>query len=187
MLHRLSVFSTLIVGVSIGGVLLAILLGLASKLYTPTVQYRGVLAGIGALILYVGDLAAIGGNRLYPFGARRQTAKALMQRGHGDRFVGLVYGVDAGLAVTTYRVTSGIWVLLLFVALKVTGAYVILAYSAGFVIGLTLVTVWPVNEVAPRARAERVYRRVARLVTRRQLVQVAYSTVLLPVALLLFF
>ncbi len=65
----------------------------------------------------------------------RQTPKMIYYR-QGARRAALAWGLDTGLVVTTYRVSSLSWALLLLGLMGVTPWWLGLAYSAGFVVPL---------------------------------------------------
>lgn len=72
-----------------------------------------------------------------PATPRRQTPKMIYYR-HGARRAAVAWGLDTGLLLTTYRVSSMSWALLLFGLMGVTPWWIGLAYAAGFVVPLWL-------------------------------------------------
>lgn len=65
----------------------------------------------------------------------RQTPKMIFYR-HGAHRAALAWGLDTGLVVTTYRVSSMSWALLLLALMGATPWWIGLAYAAGFVVPL---------------------------------------------------
>lgn len=115
----------------------------------PAFTYQGgVTAGLAFItMLALGDVWAIGANRLYPLGLRRQTRAPLAFKGkHSEASVRFLWGFDAGLGVTTYRVTSGVWVLGLMIVFGLAEAWAVMLYSAGFASGLLAFIFWPVSQ-----------------------------------------
>jgi hypothetical protein len=67
----------------------------------------------------------------------RQTPKMILYR-NGAQRAALAWGLDTGLVLTTYRVSSMSWGLLLLGLMGVTPWWIGLAYAAGFVVPLWL-------------------------------------------------
>lgn len=93
------------------------------------------LAALGGVLV---DIRAIALNRC-TVSPRRQTAKRLAQSSIGTRhwwMTPLMWGIDTGLILTTYRVSFGTWVVLLGALLAVAPPWIGFVYGASF--GLTL-------------------------------------------------
>ena len=84
------------------------------------------------LIAIVLDSYSLRYKRMCPLTARRQTPK-MVYNAHGSGRAALVWGLDAGLVFTTYRMSSISWALLLLGVLGVAPWWTGLAYALGFV------------------------------------------------------
>ncbi|WP_327662663.1 MULTISPECIES: hypothetical protein [unclassified Streptomyces] len=85
-----------------------------------------LLAALAVLVAF--DLVAAVHGRSIPLGVRRQTPKNWNLRFRGD-VTALLWGMDIGTGVSTYRMTSAIWLGLLAVFLKVIPVGVGLLYG----------------------------------------------------------
>jgi hypothetical protein len=164
------------VGAMLGGAVLGVGLFAASEAVEHVVGDHALrwLAGAAVAVLLTGDLWSIILNRLYPWGPRRQTSQMLMFRWQRASTIGFAWGLDAGTGVTTYRVTSGVWVTAVLVITGLVPAWVAVAYGVGFGISLVAIVVWPVHRVGDEPASEAAVRRVRRLAPRRRLVQASY-------------
>lgn len=168
-----------------GAVVLAVALLLLREglgALVPADRYAAWIVVPGLVVFGAGDVWASIRNRLHPVGLRRQTQKILMYRGYSPRQIGFIWGFDAGLGVTTYRVTSGVWLLAALVVLDVASPWLTLVYAAGFVGALLAITSWPVR-TAGRDPSDVRTGRVLGLARHRRLAQLAY-VVLAPLALI---
>lgn len=172
---RARVFAYMVAGSLFGGAATGALLHLARGPIGDT--SRPQLAAALTAVLALGDLWAIRHRRLYPVGFRRQTQQTMMF-GRDLRRVAFTWGFDAGLGVTTYRVTSGIWVLILFVLLGVAPATMTLVYVSGFCVGLVVVALWPVHPQRQETKDEAAIARIEALRPRRRAAQIAYLLLL---------
>jgi cytochrome c biogenesis protein CcdA len=77
------------------------------------------------------DLLALRRHTMCPVTLRRQTPKNLVMR-HGDTKGALIWGLDTGLSVTTFRVSAATWALLALGLLGVAPWWQGVAYAAGF-------------------------------------------------------
>ncbi len=131
---------------------------LAVRTVPAELRVAGVLAAL--LASMVVDGYTIRRKTWCPATPNRQTPKMIYYR-HGARRAALAWGLDTGLVVTTYRVSSMSWALLLLGLMGVTPWWIGLAYSAGFVvplwIGCSTSGIWAGDNTA-----------VARLLTGRQ-------------------
>lgn len=149
--------------------------GLGTSLSQHTAR---VVAAPGLALLLIGDVWAIRVGKFFPLTLRRQTRKQLMYTTHTDRFVGFAWGIDAGVAVLTYRMTSGIWVICLLAVVGLASEYTVLGYSVGFATAIAVIVLWPTPPGTPHSRAEAAVRRVDGLVGMGRVARVAYSAIL---------
>jgi hypothetical protein len=99
------------------------------------VRVAGVLVALLASMAI--DIYTMVRNTWCPGTPRRQTPKMIYYR-HGAHRAALAWGLDTGLVLTTYRVSSMSWALLLLGLIGVTPWWIGLAYAAGFVVPLWL-------------------------------------------------
>lgn len=168
-----------------GGAVLSAPFYVGQLLIAPSVgSSRLILLAATILILALGDLNAIAGNRLYPLTLHRQARKAIMYRPGGFAGTGFVWGLDAGLGFTTYRVTSGVWVLVLGIVAGVWAWWLLAVYTIGFATAVAGVTFAPLRTGAS-PRDQVAISRIMSVATKRRYAQVAYLAALLGVALTL--
>jgi hypothetical protein len=98
--------------------------------------------------LCAADVAALRSRGLCKVTMRRQTPKNLVYR-YGDRVGPLIWGLDTGLAVTTFRVSAATWAILGLTLLNLAPWWLGVAYAAGFCGPLAIAV------VVPRWRMER--------------------------------
>lgn len=102
---------------------------------------RVLLTLLVLLVAILLDAYSLRRKRLCPLTARRQTPKTVYND-YGSGPAALAWGFDTGLVVTTYRVSSISWALLLLSVLGVAPWWTGLGYALGFVtpllIGCTL-------------------------------------------------
>lgn len=153
------------------------------RLLAMTVAVHGSAArwtagALGAVLLG-GDAWAMSHRRLYPVGVRRQAQQRLMFTGHGRHVVAFVWGFDAGMGVTTYRVTSGLWFLSLLTVLAIVPGWILLMYGAGFVASLLDAVLTPVRASPGQPPGEAAFQRLMRRAENRRAVQMVYALLLL--------
>src|SRR5262245_55669558 len=73
----------------------------------PVTSRLGV-AGVVLLALAVADVRSIRHKTYCPLSWRRQTPRALMRK-YPPRLVALLWGLDTGVAVSTFRVSAATW------------------------------------------------------------------------------
>jgi hypothetical protein len=95
----------------------------------------------------VADIAMLATGRQYSVGWSRQTPRRAVYQ-LGDRLGALVWGLDTGLAVTTFRMSAATWAALGLALLNVAPAWAGVAYGLGFVVPLA------VSVLRPRGRTE---------------------------------
>jgi hypothetical protein len=107
-------------------------------------------AAVGLLIVCaVADVAMLVAGRTYSIGWSRQTPRRAVYQ-LGDRYGALVWGLDTGLVVTTFRISAATWAALGLALLNVAPAWTGLAYGLGFVLPLA------VSVLRPAGRTETV-------------------------------
>ena len=101
-----------------------------------------VVIGLTGLVLVGTDLISFSRGRIFAVGLRRQTPKNVgLQLGH---FVGpMLWGLDTGLAFTTFRVVSITWTVFLLAGFGLAPLWIGAAYAFPFVTGLVGLTVVP--------------------------------------------
>lgn len=130
---------------------------------------------VGAVCLVAADFTTIRHNGLYPLALRRQARQSLILRWRRVDAVLFTWGFDAGLSVGTYRVTSGLWVLLL-AAVTIGASPGLIALSViSFAGALVAVSIWPSRGADPAERSERANERVLGLLAFRPLIQGVYA------------
>lgn len=116
-------------------------------------QHLPTTARHGAAVLLLAacaaaDVAMLWAGRTYSVGWSRQTPRRAVHQ-LGDRLGALVWGLDTGLVVTTFRISAATWAALGLAALNVAPAWAGFAYGIGFVGPLA------VSVLRPRGRTER--------------------------------
>ncbi|MGH3912405.1 MAG: hypothetical protein ACRDTC_03180 [Pseudonocardiaceae bacterium] len=96
------------------------------------------------------DVASLRKPSLCRLTLRRQTPKALEDR-YGRHLGPLLWGIDTGTAVTTFRVSAATWAVLTLCLLQLTPWWVGLAYGAGFCLPLGVATFLLPWRSAPRS------------------------------------
>lgn len=182
-MRRTAATGGLSAGYITGTVVLGLLVWLTSAPLRVTVSdtTASLIAVVILLVMLAGDVFAVLAKQMYPVGPRRQARKSLMYSWTGRHTVGFAWGFDAGLAVTTYRTTSGAWVLVTVIALDVASLWVIVAYPIGFVVGLLLLSLPSVGTSGDRGPDDLAIARVTGFSRHRRPTQVAYAIGLMAV------
>ena len=120
---------------------LAYLLGGALRVEAVDADVRAAVAGVLCLLLLGSDVRVLRGRRPWAPGPSRQTPKAYSVR--GIRSAALLWGLDTGLAVTTFRVVTLTWAALAFAALHLGPWWTGLAYGPGFALPLAATILGP--------------------------------------------
>jgi hypothetical protein len=186
--RRLLLTGALVAGLLLGSACLAVALLLASSLIPDLSEGTAqVVGGVSLSLLALGDTWSLARSRpLYPFGARRQTAQSLMFGRQPEATVGLVWGVDAGFGLATYRSTSGLWVVSCLAILGLSPWWTVIGYGAGFAATLTLVMWTPASGDDGETRAAAAASRIERLIKSGGAAsRVAYLAVLLAAIVVL--
>lgn len=147
-LRRLPVVLVLALGYFAGSTAVAGLLWLFQHLVG--VETISVYVLVVAALLAIADAWAIVTNRLFPLTLRRQARKDLLYRLNRQSLVGFLWGLDAGLGFTTYRLSSGIWILSLLVLFGGTSPFIVLVLAGGFsgaLLGAVLVPLRTTDDV----------------------------------------
>lgn len=139
--RRLITVGSLQAGYMIGALLLAVVAVTVNRIAELNADIHIIRLCIACML--VGDVIGLVRRRMYICGARRQARKSLMYGDHRVGTVGISWGFDAGLGLGTYRVTSGLWVLLFLTLFSNVGPLPLVVYGASFVVGLLGFTLWP--------------------------------------------
>ena len=123
--------STILVG------LIALLSAVASAI---PASVRLLIGGVSAIVLVLFlDVRALAQRQWFTSGPRRQAAKGIQYSGIAEWLIGFIWAFDAGSGVSTYRITSGSWVILILVGVSgATSPWVGLFYGLGLAVGMTL-------------------------------------------------
>lgn len=165
----------LLVGVLVGAFALTGVLWPMRGARMPAFARNALLASALALILL--DVWAVIRRRGHPVSLQRQTPKRFAYQIESASVVGFLWGVDVGTGVSTIRVTSGIWVLILGIVGGWLPVYSALVYGAVFA---TSVLVLSVVAVGSGNSGDKIAQRVAIMSRRRRLAQIAYVLAALP-------
>jgi hypothetical protein len=109
-------------------------IGYPSRSLLPGSVRLAFVVVVLALALSV-DTRSLRLKAMCPLTARRQTPKVVIYE-HGPGRAALVWGLDAGLVVTTFRMSAISWALLVLGVLGSAPWWTGLGYAAGFVIPL---------------------------------------------------
>jgi hypothetical protein len=110
--------------------------------------WRLSLAGIVLVALAAADVHAVRRKTYCPISWRRQTPRQLMRQ-YPARLVALLWGLDTGLAVTTFRVSAATWGALFLTFLGFGTWWVGIVYGISFIVPLmTFICVGPVGKAS---------------------------------------
>jgi hypothetical protein len=123
---------------------LAFWLGASLPVADVSLGGRRIITAIGLLFLALTDLLAIKIRTYCPLGWRRQTPKVVMYKYPPVVTVG-IWGLDTGLAVTTFRVAAITWGAFMLTFLGLSGWQIGLGYGVGFVLPLITVILTHLN------------------------------------------
>lgn len=118
------------------------LVGAAFGIPLIPLSARAWTAVLLCAVLITLDVASLRARSLCKITARRQTPKNLIYH-YGPRRGALIWGVDTGLIVTTFRVSAATWAMAVLVFLNLAPWWVGLSYGAGFCIPLAAVILLP--------------------------------------------
>lgn len=137
---------------------------------------RPLILLAGVAVFFAFDLVAAWHGRSIPLGVRRQTPKQWRQRFRIDTSA-LLWGIDIGSGITTYRMTSAIWLGLLTLFLHLLPASMGLIYGVGLVVSVSVFVTFLGGGTAMRPW-------LARLLKARRPIQLLYvaSTLLVAAA-----
>ena len=162
-------------GIAAGGVIVTVAVFAIAKLNPLTPSAARSVALSALALLFIADVWAVLRNKFFPLTLHRQTRKTLMYSGHGDSQVNFVWGLDAGVGVLTYRMTSGVWALLVVTCLGMVAPLAILGYAVGFAGAIGSVVLWPVARGTMEARELAAHRRVEGLLRWGKSARLAYA------------
>jgi len=167
-------------GIYLGAIVLFGALLLVEPIFGPlsSSAYAADLAVGIAGALFVVDARAALQSRLCPLSPRRQAVRGLIYDDRLGSLVGWIWGFDVGLGVTTFRVTTGIWLLITLVLLGLVPAWAVFVFTTAFALSLLVVTLLPgARGASADERVEGSLRRIVWLSEHRRWVQVAYLCV----------
>ncbi len=104
-------------------------MALGTYLLPEKARLAAALVCIGALIVL--DVLSFRRRTMCPITFRRQTPKNLVFR-YGNTRGALIWGLDTGLAVTTFRISAATWALIVLGLLNVAPWWQGIAYGMGF-------------------------------------------------------
>jgi len=122
-----------------------LVVGTAAIVVVPLSVSMIVLTATAALAAGL-DIYAATQKQLSPAGPRRQTPKSLLYSRTHPRLAVLLWGLDTGTAVSTFRVSATTWVVFLAAALGLTPAWTGIAYALGFGLPLVAALAWPLDD-----------------------------------------
>lgn len=168
-------------GFGLGGLLLSAILAIIKipGRYLLSDGDSSTVLTVVIMGLLVGDMVAVTRGRYYPLTLRRQTPQRLMYTHLDRRVVFFVWAADVGTGVTTFRVTSGVWVLCALDAFGGLSPWYALAYSAGFVVAMASFMALPTAGGDLDERASNLAVRAAKMGALRRHAQVLYIAVAL--------
>lgn len=114
-----------------------LLAGLVQVQTVPLSARLSALLVILAVLTCFDVLATVRGGRSL-LGLRRQTPKEIQYLLHSWRVVALVWGSDIGTGVSTFRMTSAIWLAAGSILLGIIPGYVGMSYGLGLVASMGL-------------------------------------------------
>ncbi|GAA1660644.1 hypothetical protein GCM10009765_07660 [Fodinicola feengrottensis] len=125
-------------------VIFALTLGIGAAVGVPLVPSTFRLLGAVALVLVLCgfEIAALRGKTVCRLSWRRQTPKNLIYK-YGPVRGPLLWGLDTGLTVTTFRISAATWATLGLALLQLAPVWTGVAYGIGFAAPLAAATVLP--------------------------------------------
>ncbi|MEK6280406.1 MAG: hypothetical protein AABN95_08650 [Acidobacteriota bacterium] len=157
--------------------------GTALGVPTLPLELRISVAVVSLIVLALVDVVGIRKRRYCLLGWRRQTPKTLGRR-YSVTKVAAVWGFDAGLIVTTFRVGAITWGALALTGLGFTSWWTGLAYGVAFTIPLLILILKQPSGDSSTAQTS-VGPRLEQLLTKRPIVQLASAIALLAGAVFL--
>ena len=114
-------------------VLVALATLISNSLSDSPRSFRLVAATALTLAVLALDLKAVIGNRTFVSGPRRQAAKWLQFTRLSEWKIGVLWGMDAGSGISTYRITSGTWLFLIVAGVGgLIPTWIGIGYGVGF-------------------------------------------------------
>lgn len=119
------------------------LLASAGSAVTFSVEHNARLSFFTACVLVfaICDVVVASSMRAYAFGPSRQTSQALLASSVSPSAAAVIWGLDTGFVVTTFRVTMMTWTLCAGALLGLTPWWLGAAYGVGFCASL-LTSLW---------------------------------------------
>lgn len=157
--------------------LIGIVFGIASLPFSLRVSL--------AVFLLIGfafvDLISIKNKRYCHIGLRRQTPKTLIHR-YKITTVAAIWGLDTGLAITTFRVAAITWGALLMTGLELSSWWIGFGYGVGFTLPLSIqFLLFNPNSKFRKSLSSR----LEELIAKRSFIQFGSATILFLAALVL--
>jgi hypothetical protein len=156
----------------------ALVYGLGRALNTEAwpVDFRALAAGMVLFCLALSDLYAFYNKTYSPLSVQRQTPRVVMRR-YRPEIVVLIWGLDTGLAATTFRVAAATWGSFILVFLAFGTWWTGLFYGVAFVLPLMLV-IWGSRVGRAAYASEPVDPGLGRLAAARPAAQLASAALL---------
>jgi hypothetical protein len=143
-----TLFATAFVAAALAAFAFAHFIGLLLHVSEFPAAWRLSLAGIVLVALSAADVHAVRSKTYCPISLRRQTPRRLMRQ-YPARLVALLWGLDTGLAVTTFRVSAATWGALFLTFLGFGTWWVGVFYGISFIVPLMAFICWgPVGEAS---------------------------------------
>ena len=135
-LERSKQLIPILVGILLGGIALALLCASLLVIFKSLniLLVPNKLMVVLILLFLLGDIWAMYHRSLYPLSPKRQARQSLEVAFNNTRIAPLIWGVDAGFSAATYRVTSGLWVVLTLLLFNYFSPWYLILYSVGFAI-----------------------------------------------------
>ncbi len=159
-----------------------LVLGPAGIAVVPTSMSETIVAFVATFAAAL-DIWAARRKRLSPAGLRRQTPKALLYSTIHPRLAVLMWGIDTGTAISTFRVSATTWVVFLAATLGLAPVWIGVPYALSFALPLIAALSWPLRD--PDSPGRGTLKLTSRLHANVQKVQYMCSAALTGSALVL--
>lgn len=153
----------------LGSLVTFTLASLLGELISPVISFkrRVICTAVGLVLLSINDAISIHNDTYCSLSLRRQTPKILLRR-HGVLAAAAVWGFDLGIVVSTFRVASATWGILMMVSFGWVTPWSALLYSTGFLAPL-LFLMWTGR--LPAREPEKAAASLSAMIHRRVLAQ----------------